>query len=105
MHDIHHLAECLKNNDPIPADLDISAYHIGKTFIHKYVESPYPEVLEMSEPFAQGSGWKWAQAAMDLGLSAVQAVEYACKKDIYTGGQVNHVDVIPRQSLTKPSNT
>ncbi len=38
---------------------------------------------------AYGSGWKWAQAAMDCGMSAPEAIEYAITKDIYTGGDVH----------------
>jgi len=36
-----------------------------------------------------GSGSIFALAAMDFGLNAKQAVEYAATRDIYTGGKVN----------------
>lgn len=95
--DINHLANCLRNKTEIPAGLDIVAYHIGKDFIHKYTDSKYPESVPLNEPFAQGSGWAWAQSALDFGKNAVEAVEYACTRDIFTGGAVNFVEIIPRQ--------
>lgn len=38
--------------------------------------------------FAIGSGGNFALAAMDLGKSAKESVEYAATRDIYTGGEV-----------------
>lgn len=45
-------------------------------------------------PHAIGSGCQWALAAMDLGKSPLEAVEYAATRDIYTGGEiiVMHID-------------
>lgn len=40
-----------------------------------------------------GSGNRFAVAAMDHGKSAKQAVEYAMKRDIYTGGEVRVYEV------------
>jgi hypothetical protein len=94
--ELHKLFNSLNAGQPVPDGLDISAYHIGKDFMHSYLESATPIVMDMSKKFAQGTGWKWAQAAMDFGFGAVQAIEYACRKDIYTGGKVNYVEVIPR---------
>lgn len=45
---------------------------------------------KLKPPYAIGSGWKWATAAMDHGRTAVEAVKYASKKDTQTGGRVNH---------------
>ena len=42
---------------------------------------------------AVGSGWKFAKSAMDLGLSAKEAVEHAIKYDIYSGGDVKTMDI------------
>lgn len=41
--------------------------------------------------YADGSGWKWAMAAMDHGKNAIEAVEYAGTKDCSTGGKVYSV--------------
>lgn len=35
-----------------------------------------------------GSGWKWAKAAMDFGCDARDAVKYAAKNDLLTGGRI-----------------
>ena len=42
---------------------------------------------------AIGSGENWALAALDMGKSAHDAVEYASTRDIYTGGSVLVFDV------------
>lgn len=46
-------------------------------------------LCKVEAPQASGSGWKWAMAAMDHGLNAKEAVEYASTRDIYTGGTVD----------------
>ena len=40
-----------------------------------------------------GSGSKFATAAMDFGKSAKEAVEYAITRDIYSGGEVNEIEL------------
>lgn len=42
---------------------------------------------------AIGSGWMWAKAALDLGKNAIEAVEYAITKDLYSGGEVHSISV------------
>lgn len=37
---------------------------------------------------AIGSGWQWAMAAMDFGASAIEAVNYAKKRNCHTGGKI-----------------
>lgn len=44
----------------------------------------------MRGPTAIGSGWRWALAAMDHGKNAIQAVEYAMSRDVFTGGEIEH---------------
>ena len=39
-------------------------------------------------PCAIGSGTRFALAWMDAGHSAEEAIAYACKRDIYTGGEI-----------------
>lgn len=39
-------------------------------------------------PYAIGSGRKWAKAAMALGKSPKEAVEFASRFDVYTGGDI-----------------
>ena len=50
--------------------------------------------LEPGANLAIGSGWRWAAAAMDFGRCAEDAVRYAITRDIYTGGDVDLVEVI-----------
>ena len=40
-----------------------------------------------------GSGHKFGLAALDHGKSAKEAVEYASKRDIYTGGKITVYDI------------
>ncbi len=42
---------------------------------------------------AEGSGWKWAAAAMDFGKTAVEAVQYASTRDNGTGCGVDYVTI------------
>ena len=44
---------------------------------------------------SNGSGGIWALAAMDMGRTAKQAVQYAKTRDIYTGGKVRVIKVKP----------
>ena len=56
--------------------------------IVKFEDSPYP--LKYDDPvFAEGTGRDFAYGAMAMGANAVQAVEIACKHDIYCGGGVD----------------
>lgn len=45
------------------------------------------------EKLANGSGWKWALAAMDHGKNALEAVEYAATRDNATGGGYDCVQI------------
>jgi hypothetical protein len=46
---------------------------------------------DANEKLAEGSGWKWALAAMDFGKTAVEAVKYASTRDNGTGCGVDFV--------------
>lgn len=61
-----------------------------------------PEPLR--HPFiAVGSGWQFAMGAMHTGMSAVDAVEFASKFDIYTNNKVRALNVKEFfQSAEKP---
>lgn len=50
-------------------------------------------ITELVDDLTIGSGRNFAQAAMDFGRTAKQAVEYAKTRDIYTGGRVRVFDV------------
>lgn len=82
----------------LPAGLDATCFHITHKFFHRYEEGGFaiPISKFKTTKIATGTGWVWAQAAMDFGCNAKEAVEYAKKRDIYTGGRVNCVEIIPR---------
>lgn len=76
-------------------DLDIDALKVknGKVF-HCSVckEAGYWE-LELEFNIALGSGYRFALAAMDMGKTAHEAIEYAKTRDLYTGGNVRLLHV------------
>ena len=47
----------------------------------------------LDHDYAQGSGEQWALSALDHGMTAKQAVEYAMTRDVYTGGKVHVYDI------------
>lgn len=51
----------------------------------------FPEVA----PVAIGSGTRFALAAMDFGKNAEDAVNYACTRDVYSGGLVTVLALEP----------
>lgn len=66
----------------VDGDNDIyeCSYSQGKMWKEKLIKDNY---------MAIGSGWQFALMAMDLGLSAEDAVKKASERCIYTGGEVN----------------
>lgn len=48
----------------------------------------WKEPVSFMKPYAMGSGCYHAWTALDMGASAVQAVEMAMKRDVSTGGRV-----------------
>lgn len=52
---------------------------------------PYREEAEL--PFAIGCGRDWAIAAMKLGKTPKEAVEFACSQDVYCGGEIVEYDI------------
>ena len=52
-----------------------------------------PHGINMPFPQAYGSGSSYAMAALDLGFSAKVAVEAAAKRDVFTGGAIQVVNI------------
>lgn len=46
------------------------------------------------DSYAIGSGAEFAMSAIDFGMNAKEAVEYAMTRDIYTGGEVTVFDTV-----------
>lgn len=51
------------------------------------------EVQEITEHFAYGSGMFLALGALELGATAIKAVEVAIKYDLYCGGKVTSITI------------
>lgn len=49
--------------------------------------------LDPKKILAIGSGMAYALTAMDCGKSAVEAVKYAAKRDIFTGGSIRSYNI------------
>jgi len=60
----------------------------------------WKQEMDRTVPAAIGSGWHFAYAAMDCGLSAVDAVRAAAKRDAGTGGAVRYFDIETKNIVT-----
>ena len=73
------------NNDSefyaLVVDKDGNAFEYNKQLRRKPAEIPY----------CDGSGFQLAYAALDCGKNAIEAVEIACKRDIYSSFPVQSV--------------
>lgn len=81
--------EYLKNpagEPPAVSPDGLSAFFVDKGVAHACDDRLRLRRVRGKE--ACGSGWQWAQAAMDFGANAIEAVRYASKRDVYTGGRV-----------------
>lgn len=58
-----------------------------------YCLDPFCRPAPYSAPFAEGSGFPFAQTALTLGMSSVEAIRVAMKMDTGTGGQITVFDV------------
>jgi hypothetical protein len=81
-----------KNFPAIPRDTEgqtNSLWVINRNgVIVKFEDTPYP--LVYADPvFAEGTGRDFAYGALAMGANAVQAVEVACRYDIYCGGGID----------------
>lgn len=59
-----------------------------KVYICTYNNECILEKYELKHNDELGSGGLFALAALDFGKSAAEAVEYACSKDVYSGGTI-----------------
>lgn len=79
----------LSHDDEVKVIPDVSAILIkdGKAY-QVMMSDKFCIHTELKYNCAQGSGYKFALAALDFGKTAKEAVEYAITKDCYTGGKV-----------------
>tara|TARA_R110001632_G_C11131732_1_gene394974 strand:- start:164 stop:622 length:459 start_codon:yes stop_codon:yes gene_type:complete len=81
-------------------NMDVSAVFVitkgdcagGVYMAVKDSDNTYAECI-LDHDYAQGSGEQWALSALDHGVSAKEAVEYAMTRDVYTGGKVHVYDI------------
>lgn len=110
LRDVLRLAACINASEGAiwpegpyepPTGLECTCFHITKDFFHRYESDGYAVDHELRAMACTGTGWEWARAALDHGCNAIQAVEYAKERDIYTGGEVNFIEIIPRHRRRK----
>lgn len=65
----------------------------GKVYYCGVTESHELWREEVTANQAIGSGWQFATAALDFGLSAKEAVKYASTRCIYTGGRIRTFNI------------
>lgn len=79
-----------------PNIADCAAFVIkedGTCWLFVIDENWLPQSCILDYDSAMGSGENFALAAMDMGKSAGEAVEYACTRDCYSGGKVTIYDI------------
>jgi hypothetical protein len=78
--------------EPELKDVQFELLHIDSTGIaHDYYNDMQKGFAVI--PWVGGSGAQIALSALHMGKNAIEAVELACKLDIRTGGDVNHVTI------------
>jgi len=83
-----------KHNEEIKKNVSCGALLVRKGIaygISNYDGVYKQSILSYNEGF--GSGACYALSAIDLGLSAKKAVEYAMTRDCYTGGKIHVYDI------------
>lgn len=85
----------LSHDDKVEIAPDATALLIHNSEVHLVLvnEEGYCEWFKTEHSCAYGSGQDFAISAIDFGKTAKEAVEYAMTRDIYTGGEVQVVDV------------
>ena len=85
----------LETTDDVGIDFEVDLTGIrynkktNQVYMHYYHERTKMTVDKAMYSIAAGSGCDYATAALDLGYSALEAVECAAKRDLYTGGKVH----------------
>lgn len=93
-YDINQLIDAYPNQCE-DANYDATVYAVdkGKAFRFGQDLANGWWIDEVTFSRADGSGEKFAIAAMDFGCSAKDAVKYAMTRDIYTGGKVKVINL------------
>lgn len=85
----------LNHNDLVKPIPDCSAYQVvnGSVWLVVVNNDGYCEKTLLNHDDTNGSGSHFALAALDHDKTAKQAVEYACTRDIYSGGKIRVYDI------------
>ena len=88
------LVNTFKELTEAPANIDVSAYFVDKGSVYSACvdDGVYrSSLIEFND--SAGSGCEFAIAALDMGKTAKEAVEYAMTRDFYSGGKVHVYDI------------
>ena len=85
----------LRHDDKVDIAPDATALliHNKKVYLVLVNDEGYCEWFETNHDCAYGSGQDFALAALDFGKTAEESVRYAATRDIYTGGDIQVVNV------------
>lgn len=88
------LVNTFKELTTAPENIDVSAYFVedGNVYTASSDNGIYrSSLIEYND--SAGSGSEFVIAALDMGKTAKEAVEYAMTKDFYSGGKVHVYDI------------
>lgn len=95
--DLGHQQQFIKDWPNPTLKYSVYGIRVHKGTAYRFIndESGYWQI-ELTYPWAEGSGADHAFTAMDLGLSAREAVKLAAKRDAGTGGKIRTYKVSKR---------
>lgn len=94
--DFQHIIDgyLLKKHPPKELKIDVGAFVADKGVVYVCGCGDGEFWMKFADPVdAMGSGAPYAMTAMDCGLSAIEAVKMAAKRDTGTGGKIRHYKV------------
>lgn len=92
--DVRHLVDAYLKGVTPPKEADIYAIVVDQGVVYRAGTDGGLFWKEKASAYdAIGSGYAHALTAMDCGLSAIEAVKMAAKRDTGTGGKIRHYKV------------
>lgn len=99
--DVDLFIENFEHNTIAPEYVDVSGFLIDNGVVYAACindDGIYKKSIQPSSDGIGSGGWS-AQAAVDLGKSARQAVEYAMTRDCFSGGDIYVYDIEKRDFI------
>lgn len=91
---LHDIDIFISEYPEIKSDINCSGFCVdNKIVYHVSVKSSQLKKSKTAFNDADGSGYAFALAAMDFGKNARDAIKYAMKRDVYTGGRIRLYDI------------